>query len=106
MTTQINSMSNANSNTGRRQPDQRIEKISENAGEHDQSESHTSSFKNKNKVVDPEEAVLRSLNVDQIKKIINYVRAMEESSMELSEQMSIILGQIEGLENKNLQLEE
>lgn len=44
---------------------------------------------------------LKNLSLPQIKQIIQYVRAMEQSSFDLSEQMQGILTQIETLEQEN-----
>ena len=44
---------------------------------------------------------LKNLSLAQIKQIIQYVRAMEQSSFDLSEQMQGILQQIDTLEQEN-----
>ena len=44
---------------------------------------------------------LKNLSLPQIKQIIQYVRAMEQSSFDLSEQMQGILQQIDTLEQEN-----
>jgi len=51
-----------------------------------------------------DEEQIKNLSVSQIKQIISYVRAMEQSSLELSDQMSSILQQIDSLESQNQNL--
>lgn len=64
----------------------------------------SSSVTRKDNDQQPDDYALENLSVTQLKQIISYVRAMEQSSLDLSDQMVGILGQIDSLERENKQL--
>ena len=58
----------------------------------------------KNTALPDDDEQIKNLSVPQIKQIIAYVRAMEQSSLDLSDQMSSILQNIDSLESQNQNL--